>query len=374
MMFKKILYGTTLATLLNTAYAIEIKGEISPGYDSNPYRVADDLDDDEAWFIDTNIFANQKFGKLKLSGELENRAYEGSFNNADVLTGELKGTYKNKHLILDKKITSKLGIETGFRDKTYVNRTTGNIGTSGGKEIEDRYDYDYWKLFGSSSFQINKKLSTALALTYKNKSYDDQNIASLSVLDYDQADIVNKWIFRNKKGSQYLFSLGVGERDFDNKRQKTKAGTSVPSTDLKYFYHNVGLSHLCDITPALSIDVGAEYEERTDNGLGYYDTEKIIYSADAFYTLNDNIKLFVKTSYQDYEYTHSSKIDEEDDEEAGKQGYTIKMGAEKDLNALTGLPALGFVGIRFDDFDSNDPLYEYDRYQAFMGIKVSFEQ
>jgi hypothetical protein len=150
-MKKLLLCGAMAASLTGTAYAVELKGEIATGYDSNPYRLSDSLDDGEAWFVDTNVFVNQKFGKFKLSGALKNRAHEGSFNNADVLTGKLKGRYKSKYNAMGKKFRSSVAIETGFKDKTYVIRTTGNIGTSSGQKIEDRYDYDYWKLSTLSS-------------------------------------------------------------------------------------------------------------------------------------------------------------------------------------------------------------------------------
>ena len=175
-MKKLILCGAIAASLTGTAYAVELKGEIATGYDSNPYRLSDSLDDGEAWFVDTNVLANQKFGKFKLSGALKNRAHEGSFNNADVLTGKLKGRYKSKYTVMGKKFSSSAAVETGFKDKTYVSRTTGKIGTFGAKKIEDRYDYDYWKLSTSSSIWLNDQVKTSLALSYQNKSYDDQNM------------------------------------------------------------------------------------------------------------------------------------------------------------------------------------------------------
>ncbi|MDF1689948.1 MAG: hypothetical protein V2J13_08410 [Cycloclasticus sp.] len=373
-MKKLILCGAIAASISGAAHAVNIKGEISPGYDSNPYRLSDNLDDGETWFVDTNVFANQKFGKFKLSGALKNRAHEGSFNNADVLTGKLKGRYKSKYKVMGKKFSSSTTIETGFKDKTYVSRTTGKIGTSSGQKIEDRYDYDYWKLSTSSSVWLHDQVKTSLALSYNNKSYDDQNIATLSNLDYEQANLLNTWLFKQNKDSDFKLAFGIGERDYDNRRQKTKAGALVAGSDLKYFYHNIKLSHQHDLTPSLSVDLGIKYEERTDNGFGYYDTDTIKYSANAFYTLDNEITLFAKTSYEDYEYNNAFTTDEDDEDLPGRQGYTIRLGAEKDLNELTGLPALGFIGVRLDDFDSNDPLYEYDRYQAFMGIKVSFKQ
>jgi len=265
---------------------VEIKDEVSTGYDSNPYRLSGNLDDGEAWFVDTNVFANQKFGKFKLSGALKNRAHKDSFNDADVLTGKLKGRYKSKYSVMGKKFFSSAAIETGFKNKTYVSRTTGKIGVSNGQQIEDRYDYDYWRLSTSSSIWLRDQVKTSFALSYNNKSYDDQSSTTLSNLDYEQVDLKNTWLFKQNKDSSFKLTLSIGERDYDNRRIKNKAGTLVAGSDLKYFYHNVKLSHQYNITQNLSLDLGIKYEERSDNGSGYYDTDRLKYTANAFYELD----------------------------------------------------------------------------------------
>ncbi|MBQ0724299.1 MAG: hypothetical protein KBT51_02740, partial [Cycloclasticus sp.] len=159
-MKKHLIYGAIIASLTSNASAITLKAEVSPGYDSNPYKLSDSLDNGEAWFVDTNVFVKQKLAGLTLSGSLKNRAHEGSFNNADVFTGRLKALYKKTYSISDKKVVSRLGIQTGFKDKTYVSRSTGAIGTFSGQKIEDRYDYDYWRLLGSSSIQLSDQVRT----------------------------------------------------------------------------------------------------------------------------------------------------------------------------------------------------------------------
>ncbi len=366
--------GALVASFANCSYAVDIKAAVSPGYDSNPYRLADNLDHDEAWFVDSNFLVSQRLGQFKISGRIKNREYENSFNDADVLTGSLKGLYKNKNILLGQKINSRLSVETGFKDKTYVSRSTGSVGLSGAQEIGDRYDYDYWKLLGSSSIKLSQNVSTALTLKYNNRSYDDQNLAGLSTLDYEQVNLLNTWTYRNNQHNKFGLTLAVGERDYDDRRKKTKAGALVPDSDLKYFYHSIELSHLCRLTSKLTADVGIKYEERTDNGFGYYDTDKLLYTADLLYKLDTGVKLFLKTRYEDYEYNNSSITNENDEDLPGKQGYTLKLGAEKEFNATSNMPLTGFIGLRSDNYASNDPVYEYDRYQAFVGIRLNFKQ
>jgi len=373
-MKKGLVLGAFIASLAGGAVAVEIKGVVAPGYDSNPYRLSDDLDSGDTWFVDTNVFVKQRLGNVTLKGSVKNRAHEGSFRDADILTGKLKGQYKTKYILMGKGVTSKLGMESGFKDKTYVSRTTGQVGLSGGEKIEDRYDYAYWKLGASSAIKLTKKLKSALGVSYNNKSYDDLNVMGLSKLDYEQTGLLNTWSYRQSKKSKFKLALGISEREYDNKRQKSKSGVLIAGSDLKYYYHHVALSHKHALTPKLKAELGMKYEQRSDNGSGYYDTDKLIYSAAAFYKIRPTTTLFAKYSYEDYEYKNGVTTDENDADLPGRQGYGVKLGVEKDLNKLINFPAHGFMGVRIDNYDSNDPFYEYDRYQVFAGIKLSFER
>ena len=343
-MKKELICGAFIASLAGVAAAVEIKGEVTPGYDSNPYRLSDDLDDGEAWFVDTNVFIKQKLGKITVNGSVKNRAHDGAYRDADVLTGKLKGQFKTKYKVMGKGVMSKLGVESGFKDKTYVSRTTGKVGLSGGEKIEDRYDYAYWKLGASSSIKVTKKLKSTLGVSYNNKSYDDQNIVGLSNLDYEQTGLLNTWSYKESKHSKFKLELGISEREYDNKRQKSKSGALIAGSDLKYYYHHIALSHKHALTPKLKAELGVKYEQRSDNGSGYYDTDKLIYSAAAFYKIRPTTTLFAKYSYEDYEYNNNLTTDENDEDLPGKQGYGVRLGVEKDLNKLINLPANGFMG------------------------------
>lgn len=77
-------------------------------------------------------------------------------------------------------------------------------------------------------------------------------------------------------------------------------------------------------------------------------------------------------TYQDLEYDNGTTVDEDDEVLPGKDGYTIKLHLEKDLGSIQSVPIALFAGVRYDDYDSDDALYEYDRVQVFTGIEASF--
>jgi len=370
---KKYLITNILIMLFTTnAFALELKAELIPGYDSNPYKLADNLDD-ESFYLDTNVSLKEKFGKFEVTGRLKNRAYDGAFDNADVFSGYMRGRYKTTHQLLNKKMKSQVSVDHGFKNKTYVSRTTGKVGVFSGQKISDRYDYEYWKVNGESAIQLTKGIRTGLELTFLQKNYDDQNILGLSNLDYEQIGLTNSWKFKQSKASSYKLDLSIGERDFDNKRQKSISGALIAGSNLKYYFHKLKASHRHKITKNIKVDLALKYEERTDNSSGYYDTEELNIYADVDFKITKDMKGYIDTSYTDREYqNNTSGADENDQDEAGKKGYSVKFGLEKDLLIYESMPVLAFVGAQYDNYDSNDPIYEYDRYQIFTGIKVEF--
>ena len=368
----QIIYLLTMLLATN-AFAVELKAMLSPGYDSNPYKLADNLDNDESFYLDTNVSLKEIFGKFEITGRLNNRAYEGALDNADVFSGYMRGRYKTGHQLLNKKFKSELNVDYGFKDKTYVSRSTGTVGVFSGQKISDRYDYEYWKISGKSAIQLTKGIKTGLELTFQQKEYDDQNILGLSNLDYEQIGLTNSWKLKQSKASSYKLDLSIGERDFDNKRQKSISGALIAGSDLKYYFHKLKASHRHKITKNIKVDLALKYEERTDNGSGYYDTEELKLYADIDYKISKGMKAYVDTSYTDREYqNNTSSADENDQDEAGKKGYSIKLGLEKDLMLYESMPVIAFIGAQYDNYDSNDPIYEYERYQVFTGVKVEF--
>ena len=74
--------------------------------------------------------------------------------------------------------------------------------------------------------------------------------------------------------------------------------------------------------------------------------------------------------YQDRSYVNSPVVDEDDDVLPGKDGYTAKFSVEQEFEKAWAAPVTLFAGIRYDDYDSDNAIYEYDRVQVFAGLEV----
>ncbi|MFC1602845.1 hypothetical protein ACFL3U_04710 [Pseudomonadota bacterium] len=373
-MRKSNLFGSIIlaATAVN-ASALEIDAALSSGYDSNPFKLTDRLDPDGGWFAGTKIKATQKIGDFRLRGSIDGRAFEGNLNEADNSTLKLEGRYLKNYTLLSKKATSYVKLQYTNKDKTYVKRSTGEVATSSGQKIKDRYDYKNWKGVLKTSVNLTGSIKTGIELSHLERSYDDPNIASLSNLDYDQSELTNSWQFDQNKQSTLQLSLNIAQRVYDNKREKTLLGSSIAGTDLEYDYYSVSVAHKYKFSSNLKTKLALEYKERRDSGTGYYDTDEYKVSARIKYKIQKGLKLTAKALYHDLSYVNDLSADEDDENLPGKDGYTLTIQIDKKLKAIKSLPINLFANIKYDDYDSNDTIYSYDRVQLFAGIEIAFD-
>jgi len=356
-----------------TTLAVELTAEIIPGYDDNPYRLADNLNPDSSLFLDTKIKLEHKVDKIRLRAKVTNRVHDG-VDDADSLTTKLDARYKTKYELAGKDAVSQVNIEYKYKDKTYVARSTGLVGTDSGLDISDRYDYDSWKIGAKAMVSLNKALKVGLELDYIIKDYEDYNIAGLTDLDYDQIGLTNDWQYKIDKQSQFGLALNVSRRDFDNKREKDLLGNKISGTDLEYDYWSITTKYDRDITKKLESKLLYSYEQRRGSGDGYYDTDYSRVSGKLSYKADDTLKITGGITYQDREYLNTSNFDENDDASPSTEGYTVNLGLEKDVMQAKDFPTSIVAGIRYDDYDSNNSSYEYDRSQVYAGVKIGFGQ
>ncbi|HIL41877.1 MAG TPA: hypothetical protein EYG35_00640 [Gammaproteobacteria bacterium] len=357
---------------MKNTYALEMNAEVAPGYDENPFRLSDSLNSGGGWFVDTKFNAMQEFNDFRLRGSVSNRAYEGSNDDADIFIGKVDGRYKKKYKIGGKKGYSYLKAGYTSYDKTYIRRSTGKIATFSGQNNENRYDYDSFDIEAKTSIYLTKQLRTGLKINYLNKEYYDTNIAGISNLDYGQIRLSNDWFYKLNDQNRFNLNLYYAYRDFDNRRKKTLSGANIASTNLEYDYYSASLGYKYKFSPQLSSGIKASYIGRRDNGTGYYDTDDFKFSAELDYEINTGLNLATTVSYQDYNYVNGTITDEDDQILPDKEGYTIKFHLEKDLNVVKSLPLAVFTGVRYDDYDSKDLNFIYDRVQVFAGLKLKF--
>ena len=368
--------GAILLFMCQTAHSIELKGDTAVGYDSNPFRLRDGLSPDGGAFVDIGLRAKHVFeNNFGLTGVLKNRSYESSLDNGDAVYMDLGAQYKKRSALWGKKVHFLAGGGYDYKDKTYVRRSTGEKATFNGQNIEDRYDYYSWKANALGSVRLKKGLHTELEVNYRSRDYENYHIEGLSDLDYDQVILINEWRYTQNENSKFKLALRIGRRDFDNKREKDKNGDDIAGTDLEYDYYGAKFSHRYKLNPDFNVKWEAEYEERRDNSSsGYYDTDEWNVGVGFRYRIGNDWHLIADASYIDRSYSDRlAPVDEDDIESPDKNGYAFEVQIERNLGDFYELATKAYFGASYDDYDSHESSYVYDRYQAFVGIKVQFD-
>jgi hypothetical protein len=369
---KKLLYLISVGISANT-YAVGLDLQVAPGYDDNPYHLSDSFNSDGGWFVDTEVKAKHYINDFRLRGKLSHRSYEGNADDADATVIKLDGRYKKEYKIGDKKAFSHLIVNYADKNNTYVKRSTGDVATYKGKTIGNRFDYDVWGGEIKTAIYFTDALRGGLELNYLNKDYENLHISSLSNLDNEQITLSNDWNYALTDKTKLELVLSYSERDYDDKREKTLSGSSIKGSNLKYDFYTgvIALKH--KVSEHFSTEFKVKYEEKRDSGPGYYDTDKFKVSAEIDYDFSDSLSFTAQAAYTDKDYVNKSVMYEDDGVHPTKDGYTLSAHIEKDLGKVSNLPMALFTGVQYEDYDSLDADFEYDRFLIFTGLEVGIK-
>ena len=367
---KQHILSFTLLTLACTqAQAATLDAELAIGHDSNPFTLADKFNPESAIFIDTKLRARQQLEAIRLTAQIDHRAYDGLSGNGDNTRSKLEARYRTRYEIADKKTISYLTFDYVDRDKTYVSHATGLPGTFSSQSIDDRYDYSRLGIEAKTRIYLDKKLKTDISLAIQNRDYQDYNIPGLSDFDYQQIDLSNGWSYEKDKKNTLEFDIKLSQRTYDNKRERELDGATISGTDLEYDMYSMSFAHEHIFSEKYLSELKLYMANRSDSGPGYYDTSDLRLTAKLRYSMDKKTDFDTSLTYRDYEYDNNVIIDPDDEGNPGKKGYTLRLEMNKEIN-LSKTPGEFFAGLRYDDYDSNDSNYIYDRLQIFAGIKV----
>ncbi|MDP2689300.1 MAG: hypothetical protein Q8P48_04205 [Deltaproteobacteria bacterium] len=258
------------------------------------------------------------------------------------------------------------GVFAGYHKKIYYDRDDGAAKVSGVTDISDRYTYT----------------SMGLEFKYDNKVY---------VFDYDIYGSIEKRDYRDPAAvSQYdhnYYKLGgalhykiagptrltVGYayslRDYDDRPSRDLNGNATTTNPrLEYVYHKFDVTVRHRINKAL---VGyADYTRsiRKDELAGYNDYAQNRYKLRAIYTPVESLRLRFAASYWDRDYDRAFAFD---NPVAGAKKYDgISLDAKGEYSYTERLKL--WAGFGYDDQNTTDKRYDYDRYQAMAGVSVEY--
>ncbi len=359
-----------LMLVSTNAAAVEFDLSIAPGYDSNPFTLSNDKNPESGLFTETKMELTVKQDKFRWRAKVSNELYEVA--NADNSRLKLNGRYRSEYKVSDNRTRSTISLAYNQRDKTYVSHSTGAVGTFAGQSIADRYDYDSIVADMDTRFTLSKATDTTVGVKLTDKDYHDYSIPGLSNFDYSQLEISNLWEFEYDNNNDLEIEISVSNRDFDDKRTRLLDGSTVAGTNLKYDMLTVsfGFDHKFD--EQMSSNLSLRYATRSDNGAGYYDTEEYRLKLKLKYEISESWSVSPNLTYIDRVFVNNITVDPNEISEPAKDGFSIGLKIDKALSNFYGNPMEFFIEVDYDDFDSNDPDYRYDRIQLLTGLQISF--
>jgi len=346
------------------------------GYDDNPFKLARN--------IRTGLFAQaqarydltyRQSKTLDLFGKARFRAtqYEDDVGDANREDGRLTIGMTNRSLQMGSgRVRLSLGAAYGFRNLTFVDKVTGIEAVSGGESIGDRFDTDWYEIFGHVSAPVTESTTLLLKLVGHFEDYqNDFTELGLDRLDYTQVTLEPG--IRQKLGKNLTLQVlvPVSERIFDDRRADDLNGNDIAGTNLRYRFFGAKVLATERFSKGFNIRLGAGVEWRTDNESGFDNSTKINVSARAAYTTLGGDKLSANFTWlqREFDNINFGAINENNDGGRKSRGYRfsltyvrpkVMLGADLQLH------------LQREAFTNSDLNFEYERYTARGGLRVRF--
>ena len=375
-MNKNIKIATTMAlvALVGTAQA-EIIATAVGGYDTNPFKLSDALNNDEGFFLDTKLRYDQELGNgfgVDLRGRFI--AYDNNDQDADKKSFSAALMYEGEGSVL--RNVTKYGFRMRYSvlDQSYISRVTGQTGQFAGQTISDRFDADWFDARARADIQLSENTSLRLEVEGRDKMYEDYTSTGLSNLDYTQIGGSASLRFRPAKAHDIRASVGYSSREFDNRFGRDLLGAFVLGTNLEYSYVDAGVNWKYDLSKKQDIKAAYLYKTREDNVSGYYDTTTNSVNFRYRYKISDAQRLALKAGYTDYDYDNFTAANIIDNEEpvGPKDGPTFSVSYDHRLSENDKSSLWLVSEASTENFDSVNPDYIYDRTRAYVGLKAEF--
>lgn len=344
-------------------YAFEVRLQPEMGYDTNPLSLADRFNVTSSLYFDANARLRYDFDKYRIEGRVYQTHYF-SEENANTNSYYVSGRYRTTHKMFDLKTRSQVIFRYRNSDKTFVSKNTGEVATFAGESIADRYDRTEIEVYGNSKIYLNKRVDTRIRYSLLTRDYKDFAIVGLSNFDYTLWEVSNEWVYAPNKAQEFFLELGLGLRDYDNKAQRELTGATIENTNLRYNSNNITAQYSHALSNNIEIELAHTISEQRDNGSGYYDFNNNETSVAVSYINTHKQRYNVKIKQLDKQFLNSPEFDLNNDGEPSKKGYMLELAQQRDI-ALASDSAKLTTGISYDNIDSNQANYNYNRLKLF---------
>ncbi len=343
------------------------------GLDTNPHQLSSGLMPVEQKFVAGEFKLRSDIYKtFYFSAKAEKSVYFDDAR-ADQLNASANLALKSDFKIFKQKFKYKIAANYRAKDKTYVSKTTGLVATFGGRSIADRYDSTQINYLGELSYKLHKFLKLDISYQSREKIYQDYDIAGLSNLDYAQQFVQLGMQYKASDVGRFYLNLAVKQREYIDKRIKDLEGIDIAATDLIYDYHTVNIGYIFRPGKDIRWKFAYNYEDRADNGLGYFNANSGYLSIAGKYRFGNYHFLKSRVKYSQFSFVNQLDQGEDplDEEAKEKQGVSLMVGYEWVVATLFDSNFAVYLELEYSNFDNTNTIYTYERSMASIGIRWS---
>lgn len=268
-----------------------------------------------------------------------------------------------------------------YKKRLYLDRDSGDEQESSrGVDISERYTYNAVGLegklkgrTGALRYEVNAKL--------QERDYEDP--VAVDQYDYSYVLLGGKVKYKFARSSKITLVYDYFTYDYDERRSRNTdgdlrtevtPGNFVPNPPREYEYNRFKVTLRQRLVKGWLVYLDYENKTRTDLYQGYDDYTKDLFKVRVHYQLNKNSK--IKLSYASWERDYpngfafdNNEIDLSDigDTNIKKEydGTEITLSWESKLKKNNAI----ILDFEYDDENSTDLRYDYDRYKVFVAYQ-----
>ncbi len=348
--------------------------DITYGYDTNPFKLRDALDQRESGFLEADVKFQNRFESGFGFDIRGNFTFHSDADDADSqnLSGAI--TYKTKSSFLGKDAAFDARLRYTDLDRTYVSKTTGEIATSLGTPTPDRRDYQTLDGRARVQFDLSDTAKLRWGIDGRQRDYVDYTSLDLYNLDFSHWSTGVELTFEQSKASQIYFGLLYRIRDYDNREGRDLAGDPVVGSSLEYTFLEFEAGWEWEIAKSQEMHLSYGFTGREDNVSGYYDSTRHEFTVGYQCETQNQHQVSLQMQYLDYSYDNnvSDALLENEEPINSKDGYRFVAGYDHFLHEAGEAKFYLTTSVTYEDYDSVEANYIYDRSIAQIGVKASF--
>jgi len=343
------------------------------GVDDNPFNLSEPLKGVEQNFLFSEVRARANYNKLfYFSARADKTVYEDD-PRADEFNGYAAIRLSSRFKISKQKFRYKIGGNYRIKDKTFVSKVTGLVGTYRNQSIADRYDSVQTNLNAEISYIVTKNLRFDLSYENRNKDYEDVLVEGASNFDYLHDRYLLEMEYKPSKVGRFFINGSFKQREYVDKRGKDLFGDDILGTDLVYDYSTLNLGYVYRPSNRVRWRYTYNYEERRDNNSGYYNATGGHLAISARHQFGDYQFLTAKAKYSKFSLINQIEQSEEELEEQAndRKGLRLTLGYEWVFAALFDTNIALYTELEYHNFESFDPTYTYESRKLSLGVRWS---